>query len=505
MQDVIPFENIPYVDPSVRSDEAAVLASQSGQQQQTGNFMFLQVGSGAKAFKVDPDGMWLGSDIMSSAPFSVDMLGNVILNSVLINGLSGQTLAGAFDENGFLISALITSTLDTQAKQILGEFTFVGSGALAIKTDADNGIWLSPTGILAKKAGANTFALDIAGNATFSGTLTAASGSLGAITIGNNAWKMDSSGNMWWGASANYAGATIKISAAGAVNFTSGTFSGTVSGATITGGTITGAVIQSATTGARVVINGTALYFYINDSLEGYIVPDGIESMIYSSDRFHRFFKNDGTWMGEISVNGMNLASGKSYNFASGRGITDLGSALRCNGDFVPSSDETGGLGYSNRKWDNIYANKVWQSTNTNGSRQVYDFAYIEMNLLPKRLINLRTKKGVMMTNGYVPGLELPFKQGTVLKWGVKGLSESSNQNDFAVAVADEKGLPIVLGAEPVRIIGRAKIGDVIIPSKKKGCAMAIGMGEVQYQSVIGRCLKNKSSIKEELILVMIK
>ena len=42
------------------------------------------------------------------------------------------------------------------------------------------------------------------------GTITA-----GSIEIGTNAWHVDSSGNMWWGSSSTYGGATISISAAG--------------------------------------------------------------------------------------------------------------------------------------------------------------------------------------------------------------------------------------------------------------------------------------------------
>ena len=145
------------------------------------------------------------------------MNGNVILNSVVINGLAGDILAGAINADGNFINYVVSATLNTQAKTILGEFTFAGSGAIAIKTDADNGIWISPTGLLAKKAGANTFAIDNSGNATFGGSLVAASGTLGAITVGSNAWHVDSSGNMWWGSSTTYAGATIKISSAGAV------------------------------------------------------------------------------------------------------------------------------------------------------------------------------------------------------------------------------------------------------------------------------------------------
>lgn len=49
----------------------------------------------------------------------------------------------------------------------------------------------------------------------FRGTLDAASGTLGAITIGSDAWHVDSSGNMWWGAYASYAAALDKASGGG--------------------------------------------------------------------------------------------------------------------------------------------------------------------------------------------------------------------------------------------------------------------------------------------------
>jgi len=49
----------------------------------------------------------------------------------------------------------------------------------------------------------------------------------GGLNI-NNAWHVDKDGNMWWGDYDNYDDATIKISAAGAINFTSGIISGEV-------------------------------------------------------------------------------------------------------------------------------------------------------------------------------------------------------------------------------------------------------------------------------------
>jgi len=114
------------------------------------------------------------------------------------------------DDSGNLIKDVINSALETSTKQILDEFTFGDSGAIAIKTDADNGLWISPTGILAKKSGATTFTIDNTGKATFAGELSAPSGTLG----------------------------------------------------TITAGTITGATIQTATSGARVLLNTDKLVAY---------------------------------------------------------------------------------------------------------------------------------------------------------------------------------------------------------------------------------------------------
>jgi len=41
-----------------------------------------------------------------------------------------------------------------------------------MKQDDNNGIWISQNGILGKKSGATTFAIDTYGNATFGGTVS---------------------------------------------------------------------------------------------------------------------------------------------------------------------------------------------------------------------------------------------------------------------------------------------------------------------------------------------
>jgi hypothetical protein len=97
-------------------------------------------------------------------------------------------------------------------------------------------------------------------NGVFRGTLTAASGSLGAITIGTNAWHVDANGNMWWGNYATYADALIKISAAGSITFTTGNFSGALSGATGTfAGTVSAGAIISANINADLINAGTLI------------------------------------------------------------------------------------------------------------------------------------------------------------------------------------------------------------------------------------------------------
>jgi hypothetical protein len=58
-----------------------------------------------------------------------------------------------------------------------------------------------------------------------------------------------------------------------------------------------------------------------------------------------------------------------------------------------------------------------------------------------------------------------------------------------------------------VRVIGKAKIGDLIIPSNKKGCAKAVSKLEISMNKfeIIGRCLEDKKDEKERLIKVIIK
>lgn len=152
-----------------------------------------------------------------------------------ISSRSTAILAAAIDSAGHFID----NALDTSAKNILGEFTFGVSGALQIgeyEAGVSGDIKISPSGILGRNSSnETTFSIDgTTGNATFGGTLVAASGTFGTIT------------------------------------------SGSLEGLTVTGGTI-----QTATTGQRVKIDSTGLMGYAsNGSANLYLNNSGVTEVI---------------------------------------------------------------------------------------------------------------------------------------------------------------------------------------------------------------------------------
>lgn len=145
----------------------------------------ITVGAGSHKFEVNvKDGLFIGGETFADAKFGVNFLGEMFASLILIKNDLGQILIDSNSSTGDYVQ-LINSTLNTQEKEILGEYTFEGSGAIKIANDSNNGLWLSPSGILGKKAGVTTFALTNAGNLTMKGTLLAGSAVVaGDITSG---------------------------------------------------------------------------------------------------------------------------------------------------------------------------------------------------------------------------------------------------------------------------------------------------------------------------------
>ena len=162
------------------------------------------------------------------------------------------------------------------------------------------GVFIGSGGLIGKNAsGVTTFSIDgSTGAATFAGSLSAATGSFGAVTAGG-AVTVNSSGSISNGISyggtgffLGYSGSAYKFSLGdatkylrwdgstltftGALSGATGTFSGTVSASNISGGTFTGAsiAIGSSAGGSvlNVVNNGTIVYYR---RLEGYNIYAG--------------------------------------------------------------------------------------------------------------------------------------------------------------------------------------------------------------------------------------
>lgn len=149
----------------------------------------------------------------------------VIDGTSTLGGRLGSTLASAINSSGNFIDA----NLNTSAKTILSDFSFSPldySGAFKTGTITWNtttgaitggsGGLFNKGGLIFANAGVATITLDGAtGNATFAGTLSAASGTLGSITAG----------------------------------------------------TITGATVRSASSGDRIVFDSTGLYAYDSNNV----------------------------------------------------------------------------------------------------------------------------------------------------------------------------------------------------------------------------------------------
>jgi len=286
----------------------------------------------------DPDNKYLHYD-----GTDVDLVGS-------ISGRSTAIIAGAINSIGHFIDA----NLDTSAKTILGDFTFGESGAIKMITDENNGLWISPTGILGKKAGDTTFAIDILGNATFSGTLVAAAGTLGEITIGTNAWHVDSLGNMWWGNFANYADATYKISTAGVGNL-SGIVAASVAAENITGTTITGKTLQTSESNARVVIDGDTDSINIYDASYLRALLDGSGINLYNtSGNKSASMTADASGVLIIDVSSFG-GSGGAMNITGSMNVTGHIAA----GDVVPKTNNTYYLGSPSYEWKKLYVGEI--------------------------------------------------------------------------------------------------------------------------------------------------
>lgn len=110
----------------------------------------LQVGFGSKVLRIDQDGLWMGAKRFADAPFSVDMLGNMVATSLDLSGYlqTGEALGdiGAGNITGTYIANGTIDTAQLNANAING-MTITGalirtssSGARVIMDDTTDSI-----------------------------------------------------------------------------------------------------------------------------------------------------------------------------------------------------------------------------------------------------------------------------------------------------------------------------------------------------------------------------
>jgi len=91
---------------------------------------------------------------------------------------------------------LLSTSLNTKSKKILGEFQFADSGAIKVgkyENGVSGEVKISPNGVVAKNdAGIETFVLDgTTGSAVFAGTIQTGTLISGEVIVGNNSVIID--------------------------------------------------------------------------------------------------------------------------------------------------------------------------------------------------------------------------------------------------------------------------------------------------------------------------
>ena len=173
----------------------------------------LQVGMGSTVFRVDQQGIWLGAERFADAPFSVSMTGEIVATGLTLGTIGGtlDDIADGVTYNKTTVNEALGASYAYGGLNSSGEIIkgFLNS-QLSAKTLPANGVRVDSSGIYGRKSSSTTFYIDNAGNAFFTGDISAA----------------------------------------------------TMSASTITGSTITGTTLSTATSGQRVVLFSTLASYY---------------------------------------------------------------------------------------------------------------------------------------------------------------------------------------------------------------------------------------------------
>lgn len=326
---------------------------------------------------------------------------------------------------------------------------------------------------------------------------------------GSEMFKVNKDG-LFMGAD-NYTDAPVKVAFNG--NFTFGSVSankyiqwdgstftirGSLNADDISGGTITGRTLQTATTGYRVKVNGSnnKIEFLSNDSVKASIYTDSTYDVNIDTADAITFLRNGTGYLtfdydsGAAAMHATLAVNGK-LAWSTGRFLQGKSADIECDGNFIPNGDNAYTLGNNSVQWldgrfEDIHVDDLYVADGCTGC------AYQELNLLTdyqKKTYDEKQREwassDIIDSKEYQKELKIirgeakkfnptGFEMGDVLAWkGKKLVKCKKDACPCVVAVASKNGLPIVLGAEDIKVIGKCKEGQYLVTSETEGHARA--------------------------------
>lgn len=237
----------------------------------SGNVIFA-AGTNLAYSYINADPGWLNSALTPSITTAQNTADTA--NS---NASTALSTANTANTNASSALSQVAGKLSKAGDTITGRVTFSVADGMFAGTDTNNGVYFGSTGLVGRKAGANTFYINTAGDAVFGGTLSAATGSFaGSMAVGSSpalasgpsmtgsGANIYSTGNFVLGNSSTnlaFDGTTLKLNG-NIVNTNSiplGDISTTVSATGAIGTVFTTAVADTVTTASTTYPAGTVI------------------------------------------------------------------------------------------------------------------------------------------------------------------------------------------------------------------------------------------------------
>lgn len=232
-------------------------------------------------------------------------------------GLVQKSIPNIKVPKAVIATQVISQSLDSQAREIKGNYTFGQMGAIQIGTST-NGVKISPDGVLGTHGGTDKFTLTTDGNATFAGTIAA-----GAVISANI------SATQITGQIVNAQIANIDY---GKINNVS------IGSAEIQDGAITNAKIANAAITDAKISNLSASKITTGTLSVGGVGQVATITLAQSgSDGFLRWSGGSKIWADGNNYLGLTTTGGRTYFYSNGTLMMylELGNGSNINGGFT--------------------------------------------------------------------------------------------------------------------------------------------------------------------------